>query len=300
MEKRTYLLLWLVSLFTLSAVAEVYPSPGYMDSYYYYHVAANLARGRGLVEDFVWNYLTALPTGIPQPAHLYWMPLTSLLAAPFLALLGESFRVAQLPFILLASLVPPVAAGLAWHLVRDGRIAISTAFLTLFAGFYFSYWPAIDSFGSFALAATVALVLMDRALRPAGASVPVDRMVLRPWSHSRNGKHQHGHSALLPSAVSGLGTERRGLKIEGRGAPAPPAPSPPSVALPATTSGALAAAVGCGAAITLAHLARADGILLLGVVFLLALTRRPRGHALALALVVAASYLALMWHWLMR
>ncbi|MBI4497979.1 MAG: hypothetical protein HY689_08790, partial [Chloroflexi bacterium] len=43
-----------------------------------------------------------------------------------------------------------------------------------------------------------------------------------------------------------------------------------------------------------------DGILLLGVVFLLVLGRRPWRVSFALALTVTASYLALMWPWLMR
>src|SRR5262249_21553258 len=143
MPKRIYVLLWAVSLFTLSVAAESVTFPGYMDSAYYYHVAANLASGRGLVEDFIWNYLSGMPD-LPAPANLYWMPLTSFVATPGMKLLEPSFRAAQMPFILLASFVPLMTFWLGLRLLGDGRPALLAAFLTLFAGFYFGYWVAVD------------------------------------------------------------------------------------------------------------------------------------------------------------
>src|SRR5437763_4136661 len=110
-----------------------------MDSAYYYHVAASLAAGRGLVEDFVWNYLAGTPD-LPAPSNLYWMPLTSVVATPPMLLFGPSFRSAQLSFVLLGSLVPVLTLWLGWYLLRDARAALMAAILTLFAGFYFGYW----------------------------------------------------------------------------------------------------------------------------------------------------------------
>src|SRR3990172_5948547 len=99
-----YWLIWLASASMLGGFALLVRQPGYMDAYYYYHVATNLASGHGLVENFIWNYLSP-PDAIVHPSNLYWMPLTSLVAAPFLTLFGESFRAAQVPFILIGATV---------------------------------------------------------------------------------------------------------------------------------------------------------------------------------------------------
>src|SRR3989338_783123 len=63
--------------------------PGYMDAYYYFGGALQLARGHGFTEPYLWNYLASNlslltshyppPTShLPFPSHLYWMPLTSI------------------------------------------------------------------------------------------------------------------------------------------------------------------------------------------------------------------------------
>ncbi len=163
--RRDAALIWVLSLAMLVASALLFRQPGYMDAYYYYHVAANLAQGRGLVEDFVWNYLPA-PQNVTHASNLYWMPLTSLVLAPFLRLLGESFRAAQVPMVVLASLAPVLAYALGRDLFVGRRCAVGMAALTLFGGYYFVYWTALDSFGLFTLAANLALFCMYRTFTP--------------------------------------------------------------------------------------------------------------------------------------
>lgn len=105
---RDVALIALASLLVRWLTAQIAEQPGYMDAYYYFHVARNLANGQGFVENILWNYLDN-PAGLPHASNLYWMPLTSVLVAPGLALLGDTFRAAQAPLVLISPLVPLIA-----------------------------------------------------------------------------------------------------------------------------------------------------------------------------------------------
>ena len=148
-----------MTLATLAVTASPFTHPGSMDAYYYYHVASNLAQGRGLVENFIWNYLSD-PKGLPQPSNLYWMPLASFVATPFLWAFGDYFRAAQVGFVLLASLAPAMSAWLVSTLWRSRSYAVWSALFTLLSGFYLGHWVAVDSFAPFFLASTVSLFMM--------------------------------------------------------------------------------------------------------------------------------------------
>ncbi|MFN2304750.1 MAG: hypothetical protein ACK2TV_13555, partial [Anaerolineales bacterium] len=108
MIKRDYFILYLISLTTVVIVAAFQSSPGYMDADYYYAGGVQLAEGHGFQEEILWNYLDD-PSGLPHPSHAYWMPMPSILAATGMKLMGSSnFDAAQLGFLLLAALVPPL------------------------------------------------------------------------------------------------------------------------------------------------------------------------------------------------
>jgi hypothetical protein len=228
----------LISLFAVALIANTLAArfiarPGYMDAYYYFGGALQLARGQGFAEPYVWNYLSTLPNPPPSrhperseaqskdpmgegvyPSHLYWMPLPSLVAAPFVSIAdrlagtalpnGTLFRAAQIPFVLLGSALPLLGYAIAALTTGLRRHAISAALLTLFSGFYFVYWPNIDSFALYGLTAGGALLLYGLA---------------------------HSHTPTLPRASSRL------LFLSG------------------LLSG-------------LAHLTRADGVFVLGVLLL--------------------------------
>ncbi len=153
---RAYYLLLVIALVVRVITALPLQQAGYMDASYAIHVAENLAAGRGFVEDVLWNYLDQ-PAGLPHPSNLYWMPLPSILIAPFFILLGVSYHAAQVPFILI-SLFPPL---LAFHVARQvlGRndYAWIAALFTLFSGFYMVYWVSPDNFTPFALTASLCL-----------------------------------------------------------------------------------------------------------------------------------------------
>lgn len=136
--------------------------PGYMDAAYSYSVALYLARGNGLNEPFLWNYLDD-PTGLPHPSHLYWMPLPTLLAWLGIVVFGESYRAAQVPFILLSALLPLVSYYVA-RLISPYRLyAVVAGLLAIFSGFFVPYWTHTDNFTPFALAGSACLIATWRA-----------------------------------------------------------------------------------------------------------------------------------------
>jgi hypothetical protein len=150
-------------------VAVLVSRPGYMDAAYYAAGAVQLAQGGGLSEPFLWHYLDG-PATPPHPGFLYWMPLPSLLAAPFAAIFPGSFFALQLPFVLLSALLPLVAYAVAWQatpvlsVVEGGarRRAWAAGLLTLFSGFFFPYWTLPETFAPFALFGSLALWLAGK------------------------------------------------------------------------------------------------------------------------------------------
>jgi len=157
----------------VNALAAVFVTqPGYMDAHYYFGGALQLARGHGFSEPYVWNYFSPLRQ-LPVPSHLYWMPLTSIVAAPFIALAEAvaggplpnplAFRAAQIPMVLAASTLPLLAYGVAQTLTGARRSAWAAALLTLFSAFYFPFWTNTDSFALFGLCAAGSLLAFQGA-----------------------------------------------------------------------------------------------------------------------------------------
>jgi hypothetical protein len=133
--------------------------PHYFDSYYYYDVAENLQAGRGFVVDFIWNYLNE-PQSVSHPSNLYWMPLSSMLAAVTMKVFGASYGAAQIPFILTSALLPSMAYALSWRLYGRRDYGWLAAILTAFAPFYLKYWACPDNFAPFAVCAALSLLTM--------------------------------------------------------------------------------------------------------------------------------------------
>lgn len=146
MTRRHYLLLYLAALAALFLVASFEHSPGYMDADYYQLTGQQLAQGRGLSEPVLWNYLDN-PTGLPNPSHAYWMPLSSLLAAASMKAAGAaSFGAGRVVFILLAAAIAPLTAQLTFVLTKQTRLALFAGGLAILSAFYLPYLPATDSF----------------------------------------------------------------------------------------------------------------------------------------------------------
>ncbi|MCC7130797.1 MAG: hypothetical protein B6D39_02685 [Anaerolineae bacterium UTCFX2] len=172
MSWRVYFLLGLFGFLLACAISAAQHSPGYMDADYYYSGGLRLAQGRGFSEQLLWNYLDD-PAGLPHPSHGYWMPLTSILAAGGMALLNRlDFFAARLPFILIAGLIPPLTAALAWRLARRKNLAILAGAFALFSGFYLPYVATTDIFGAYMLLGGVFFLLVPAEAGAAQATPP--------------------------------------------------------------------------------------------------------------------------------
>lgn len=147
--------------------AVAFVEPGTLDAYSFYHVAANLAAGRGFVEDLIWNYLPP-PATITHPSNTYWTPLVSVAAAPGLLLLGPGFRAAQIPLVAVSAAVPAFTAYLALRFSASPFQATAAAGFALFSWYLFPHWVALDAFGLFALAGAAALLAAAALARDPG------------------------------------------------------------------------------------------------------------------------------------
>ena len=161
---KLYLALFGVALLLRSFVALFLQQPGYIDAYYYYDVAANFHSGRGLTTTNLWNYqldsqgLANLQ--IARPAFSYWLPLATILVIGSFAIFGTSFLTAQLPFMLLAALLPPLAfwlGRLAFGMIQR-RYSWTMALVMLFPGRYFIYLNSPDNFAPFAVIILLGLI----------------------------------------------------------------------------------------------------------------------------------------------
>ena len=147
MKFRQYIVLFVLGLGATLLVSAVQSSPGYMDADYYYATGLQLARGEGFNEPFLWNYLDA-PDGVPHPSHGYWLPLPSLLALFGLSISGSlGFSGAKIGFIILAGLIPPLTAAIAYTLTERRPTAMLAGLFGAFSIFYLPYYATTDTFG---------------------------------------------------------------------------------------------------------------------------------------------------------
>jgi hypothetical protein len=159
MTRRSDLIaIYLVTLLARIAVAAFQEQPGYMDAYYTTVGAQRLAEGYGFTEPYVWNYLDD-PSSLPHPSYLYWMPLPSIAGALSMTVFGPTFRAAQVPFVMLSATLPPIAYTIAWRATAQRRAAWIAALLMLFSGYYLPFWGVPESFTTYAVAGSLALLL---------------------------------------------------------------------------------------------------------------------------------------------
>lgn len=140
--------------------------PAYFDAYYYTTNGQRLAQGYGFTEEIVWQYLDN-PHSLPTPSHTYWMPLTSIIAAAGFWL-GQTFRAAQVPFWLMAGLLPLLAYAISWQLYRERWQARTAAFFTMAGGYYTAYWVQPTTFVLFAWTGGGCLLALALARRRSG------------------------------------------------------------------------------------------------------------------------------------
>ncbi len=162
MSRRSFAAFALLALVAAFALTRgLIAAPGYTDVYYHLNAANRLAGGQGLTDPYVWTYIGALDH-LPMPSHLYWMPLTSVIAGVSMSLFSApgDYAVAQLPFTLLFALTACVGFWLGARIGGTARHAWVAGLLTLFSGFYVKFWGEIDTFAPYALVGSLCLILM--------------------------------------------------------------------------------------------------------------------------------------------
>ncbi len=137
----------------------------YTDAYYHFNAAERLANGQGLTDAYLWTYIGA-PDSLPAPSHLYWMPLTSIVAALGMTIFGVpgDHAAAQVPFALMLATTAAIGFWLGGRISGHRRGAWIAGLMALFAGFFTRYWGAIDTFTPYALIGSACLAVMGIAV----------------------------------------------------------------------------------------------------------------------------------------
>lgn len=157
-RKKDWLWIALIGLVIQAFWAMRLQQPSYMDAYYYTTNGQRLAEGYGFTEMIIWQFLDR-PDGLPAPSHTYWMPLPSLLAAAGYKLIAH-FRGAQLPFWLLAGVLPVLSFVISLQLSAPRWQAWTAALLTASGGFYNTFFNQPATFAPFAWAGGLCLLTL--------------------------------------------------------------------------------------------------------------------------------------------
>ena len=194
-------LLICVALFTLALVLRVALAaqlsfPQLDDPAGYIQLARNIAGGRGLISDVLWNYWVSFPA-VTHPSNEFWMPLASLLMAGSLRLLGDTLFAVQLPGIIAGSLLAPVVYGLGctlwpaqrrWSALAALLVAVNAALIVEAV--------SADSSALYTLLAALALFVGARAIDRQQISWAAATGLLCGLSYLTR-----SHALLLPAAI---------------------------------------------------------------------------------------------------
>jgi len=162
MNWRHYAVLFAIGLLVPFTISRFQDLPGYMDADYYFAGGAELAKGNGFNEPYLWNYLDN-PQGLPHPSHTYWMPLASIISAVGMWVTGQvTYAAGRFPFILLSACVPLLTATLAFDISRQARLAMVSGFLSVFSMFYAPWMPVPDNYGLYMIFGGTFLLLAPR------------------------------------------------------------------------------------------------------------------------------------------
>jgi hypothetical protein len=188
--------------------------PGMMDACYYYSGGVNLVRGQGDTEYFLWNYLDD-STAFPRRSFQYWMPLTSLLSAVGMLLLGEGFRQSQAVFLLLGAAFPLLVFRLGERLTGNLRISILAGFFAVFSGFYTVFWMNTESFLIYACLGGLLIALSPQIASPSRRFLPWVIGILCGLAHMTraDGVLFLATAGLLILAARSLPLAAKGIRI---------------------------------------------------------------------------------------
>jgi 4-amino-4-deoxy-L-arabinose transferase-like glycosyltransferase len=175
--RRDVLILLALALAVRVAAALLVDYAPYTDPAYYSLVAERVADGHGFSVPVLWSFLEVggrLPANpmLPVPSNGHWMPLTSIVAAPFVAFLGPwlgDWRAAQVPMVVLSASLVPFTYLVGRELWRSRAVAVAAGLLALLAGPLLIMYPLVDNFAVFGVCGAAAIWCATRAvtaLRP--------------------------------------------------------------------------------------------------------------------------------------
>ncbi len=151
MTFRNYFFLFLFGLAVTVFIAQFQHIPGYLDSDYYFAGGIQLVNGKGFTEPYLWNFLDGT-TSLPHPSHSYWMPLSSIISALGMWVTGQTtYASARLFFLLIAALIPPLTAALAYTFSKRKDLAIASGVLAIFSVYNAPFVGVTDNFSLFML-----------------------------------------------------------------------------------------------------------------------------------------------------
>ena len=106
---------------------------------------------------------------LPVPSNGHWMPLTSIVAAASMAVLGPTYGTGTIPLIILSALIVPLTYLVSWELWGSRWVAIVAAVLAIFAGPLLIMYPSADNFAVFGATGAASLYCSMRAVKAAAA-----------------------------------------------------------------------------------------------------------------------------------
>ena len=173
--RRDLLVLFGLALAARALAAMLVDYPPYGDPAYYQLVAERLAGGHGFTVPVLWSFLEVggrLPAEpmLPVPSNGHWMPLTSIVAAGSIALVGDwlsPWRAGQLPMVVIGAALVPATYYISRDLWASRFGAWVAALLVLAAGPLLVMTPLVDAFVVFGAAGAAAIWSSTRAVRVA-------------------------------------------------------------------------------------------------------------------------------------
>jgi 4-amino-4-deoxy-L-arabinose transferase-like glycosyltransferase len=215
------MVLFATALGVRAAVGLLFPGPAYPDSYYYVHVAEQLAAGHGFISQYIWNFvdvggqLPAVPT-LPIPSNGHWMPLAALVQVPFVMLLGSGALAEMLPFWIVGALAAPIT----WWMGRDfgfsdGQSFAAAVMVAAPAGLT-PFLSQPDNFGLFMTLGVLSIWLCARGARGDRRSFALGGLIVGLATLARS----DGVLLGLPFALVALrgllaGREKRAILVSG-------------------------------------------------------------------------------------
>jgi hypothetical protein len=162
--------LYALAVLARAVMAAHFPDPAYPDAFYYTEVARSLAAGHGFSIDYVWIFAEVggkIPPDpvLPIPSNAHWMPLSSMLAAPFIALLGPGGAGQLASYILVGALAAPLTWAIARDLGAPDYLAGAAGMIVAVPGLLAPFMAQPDNFGIYQPLVTAALWFGARGLR---------------------------------------------------------------------------------------------------------------------------------------